>query len=131
MERLSRAYSLFIVFQIVTMAAGVCAILFTESGLYVVLLFGQVIAVIVFSIITSNLLEGNLRRKYPEVRPDKRLSAGTGGFRFSVDWRGPLKAKAHRSRDPLAEELLRKQEITWLLVILTMFGLCALAAAVY
>ena len=131
MERLSRAFSLFIVFQFVTLAAGVCAILLTTSGLYVVFLFGQAIAMIVFSIITSNLLEKALRRKYPEVKPDRHISIGTGGIRFGVDWRGPLKARAGRSQDQLAEEVFRKQEITWLLMIVTMVVLAGLASAVY
>lgn len=127
MERLSRAFSLFIVFQLVTLAAGICAILFTTSGLYVVFLFGQVIAVIVFSIVTSNLLESGLRRKYPEVKPDWHISVGTGGIRFGVDWRGPLKTQAGRSQDQLTEEVFRKQEITWLLMIVTMVALAGLA----
>ena len=131
MERLSRAFSLFIVFQLVTLAAGVCAILLTTSGLYVVFLFGQAIAMIVFSIITSNLLEKVLRRKYPEVKPDRHISIGMGGIRFGVDWRAPLKARAGRSQDQLAEEVFRKQEITWLLMIVTMVLLAGLASVVY
>lgn len=131
MEKLNRAYNLFIAFQIATLAAGILAILLTHSGLYVFLLFGQVIAMIVFSIITSNLSERDLRRKYPEVRPDQSFSAGPGGFRFGVDWRRPLKERAKKSRDQLAQELFRKQEITWVLLILTVIGLYALAAVVY
>lgn len=131
MERLSRAFSLFIVFQFVTLVAGVCTILLTTSGLYVVFLFGQVISMIVFSIVTSNLLERDLRQKYPEVKPDRHISVGTGGIRFGVYWRGPLKTRAGRSQDQSAEEVFRKQEITWLLVIVTMVVLVGLASAVY
>lgn len=125
LEGLSRAYGIFNRFQIAALVLGNLmaglSIIFSNDvcgALYVALLFGQVIAFILFGIITGNLTDHTMKKRYPQVETRKRFSFGLGGFRYSEDLTGPMAEKARKSRDQLAEEVYTKTKRTWVLCFL-------------
>lgn len=131
LEKLNRAYGLFNVLQFAAVLAGVCTILFTRSGLYVFILFGHIISMIFFGIVTTNLIESTGRKIYPDEKLQTAFYFGPGGFNFKVDWGHPLYEKARKSQDQLLMKIFKKQRRMWILMILGTFGLAGLASVVY
>lgn len=128
LEKLSRVYGIFGWFQVGTLTAGILAaslagLLSNDvcGGLYVIILFGQVIAFILFGIITANMTDSTMRKRHPRVKPRKSLDIGPGGFRYSEDLNGPMLEEVRKTRDQLAEEIYRKTGRAWLLCILNVF----------
>ena len=128
LERLSRAYGIFSRFQMAaltagTLAAGLAGLLSNDicGALYVVILFGQVIAFILFGIITANMTDSAMQKRHPKVKPRKSLYIGPGGFRYSEDLNGPMLEEVRKTHDQLAAEVYRKTGRAWLLCILNVF----------
>lgn len=128
LEKLSRAYGIFSRFQLAaltagTLSAGLAGLLSNDicGTLYVIILFGQVIAFILFGIITANMTDSTMRKRHPKVKPRKSLNIGLGRFRYSEDLNGPMLEEVRKTHDQLAEEVYRKTGRAWLLCILNVF----------
>ncbi len=125
LESLSRAYGIFNRFQIAALILGSLmaglSVIFSNDicgALYVALLFGQVIAFILFGIITMNLTDHTMKKRYPQVETRKRFSFGSGGFRYSEDLNGPMLERVRKNQDQLAEEVYTKTKRAWILCFL-------------
>lgn len=128
LEKLSRVYGIFGCFQIGTLIAGTLAaslagLLSNDlcGTLYVIILFGQVIAFILFGIITANMTDSTMRKRHPKVRPRKSLNVGLGWFRYAEDLNGPMLEEVRKTHDQLAAEVYRKTGRVWTLCILNVF----------
>ena len=128
LEKLDRVYGIFHVFQLTalgagTLAAGLSALLSSDlwGTLYAVILFGQVIAFILFAIITMNLTDTTMKKRYPDVKPEKHLTVTPSGFRCGEDWNSPMREKVRKTQDQLAKSVYQKIGRTWLFCILNVF----------
>ena len=117
LERLDQAYSIFNGFQILTLIAGICAAFAAWGTLYMICLFGQAVAMIIFGVISSNLVEYLARKKYPELKPDKTIRIGVGSFRYSMDFNRPMRERAKKADDRLLLDVMSKQTRMWVLCI--------------
>jgi len=125
LEKLDRVYGIFNIFQIVglvvgTLAAGLAGLLSNElcGTLYVVILFGEVIAFILFGIITMNMTDNTMMKRYPDVKPKRSISIGPGRTQYSEDLNGPMIKKVRKTHDQLAASVYQKLGRTWKLAIL-------------
>ncbi len=137
LEKLSRGYGIFNRFQITTLIVGSLmaglSVIFSNDicgALYVAILFGQVIAFILFGIVAMNMTDHTMKKRYPGVGARKRLRFGLGGFRYSEDLNGPMLEKIQKNRDQLAEEAYTRTRRAWLLCFLNIvFPILALSLA--
>lgn len=123
LERLDQAYSIFNGFQVLTLIVGICAAFAAWGTLYMICLFGQVVAMIIFGIISSNLVEYLAQKKYPDLKPDKTIQVGVGSFRYSVDFNRPMRERAKKADDQLLLDVMSKQSRTWFLCIVNVLVL--------
>ncbi|MCF2662499.1 hypothetical protein [Pseudoflavonifractor phocaeensis] len=132
LRKINNAYNIFFVFQFLCLVAGILVLLLTPpSGIYVFIIFGQVIATIIFGIIVSNLSDKHLLDKYPSAAIKVSLSVGLTGFRMKGDLDGPLLEKAKLNDDQLAVLILRKKKYLIVFCAFIAFFLGGLASIVF
>lgn len=123
LERLDQAYSIFNGFQVFSLLVGICAA-FAECGLlYMICLFGQAVAMIIFGSIAMNLAEYLAQKKYPDLQPDKSFHIGLGGFSCRVDFNRPMRERAKKADDQLLLNIMSKQSRMWFFCIVNVLVL--------
>ena len=125
LRKLDRAYGIFNVFQIVTLTAGTLSAIFMEitgspvlGWVFFLSVFGGTVAFILFGIITANLTDHTMKKRYPDVKPRKSFSVSKFGFNYSEDLNGPMKEKAQKTHDQLVEDVYKKSGRIWIFAIL-------------
>lgn len=125
LRKLDKAYGIFNGFQIVTLTVGILSVVFmgiAESPVlewtFFLSVFGETVAFILFGIITANMTDHTMKKRYPDVRPRKSFSVSKFGFKYSEDLNGPMMEKAQKTHDQLVEDVYKKSGRIWIFAIL-------------
>ena len=125
LRKLDRAYGIFNGFQMVTLTVGTLSAIFMEitgssvlGWAFFLSVFGGTVAFILFGIITANMTDHTMKKRYPDVKPRKSFSLSKFGFKYSEDLSGPMKEKAKKTHDQLVEDVYKKSGRIWIFAIL-------------
>lgn len=125
LRKLDRAYGIFNGFQMVTLTVGILSAILAEitgssvlGWAFFLSVFGETVAFILFGIITENMTDHTMKKRYPDVRPRKSFSLSKFGFKYSEDLSGPMKEKAQKTHDQLVEDVYKKSGRIWMFAIL-------------